>query len=228
MGYLGYALITSVATIIGGLLPFQGRLKKLNLRYSLGFAAGAMISIAFFEMMPEITPTNLTAVGLGFFSLYIVEKFIIIHTCGEEECESHTLGGAALVGIAMESLLDGIAIAVGYRISPALGIGIAAAVFIHELPRGFATTVIMRNANYRARTIFIVLAIDAGFTPLGAICSGFISEGLFRNIIAFAAGTFLYVGASDLLPEAHKKFNVKVIFSVMLGVASVLILGRLL
>ena len=86
----------------------------------------------------------------------------------------------------------------------------------------------MNNANYRARTIFIALAIDAGFTPLGAICSGLFSESLFKNVIAFAAGTFLYVGASDLLPEAHKRFNIKVICSVMLGVALVVILGRLL
>lgn len=227
MGYLTYALITCVATIAGGLLPFQARFRRLDLRYLLGFAAGAMISIAFFEMMPEITPANLTALGLGFFSIYIIEKFIMIHTCGEEECESHTIGWIALVGIAMESLLDGIAIAVGYKISPVLGLGIAMAVFIHELPRGFATTVIMKNANYSVGTIFIALAIDAGFTPLGAISSGLFSEGLFKNIIAFAAGTFLYVGASDLLPEAHKRFNIKVIFSVMLGVALVLILGLL-
>ncbi|HEA47205.1 MAG TPA: hypothetical protein ENH97_02205 [bacterium] len=225
MGYLIYALITSVATIVGGLLPLQARFKRLDSRYLVGFAAGAMISIAFFEMMPEIMPANLAALGLGFFSIYIIEKFIMIHTCGEAECESHTIGGAALIGIAMESLVDGIAIAVGYRISPALGIGIAMAVLIHELPRGFATTVIMKNANYRLRTIFIALAIDAGFTPLGALSSGLFSEGLFKNIIAFAAGTFLYVGASDLLPEAHKRFNIKVVFSVILGVALVLILG---
>lgn len=228
MSPLTYALITSIATIAGGLLPFQTRFRKLDLRYLLGFAAGAMVSIAFFEMMPEITPANLTALGLGFFSIYIIEKFIIIHTCGEEECESHTIGWVALVGIATESLVDGVAIAVGYKISPLLGLGIAMAVFIHELPRGFATTVIMKNANYSVGVIFVALAIDAGFTPLGAISSGLISKSLFKNIIAFAAGTFLYVGASDLLPEAHKRFNIKVIFSVMLGVALVLILGVLL
>lgn len=212
-----YALVTSVATIVGGLLPFLPIVKRIDFRYLVAFASGAMISIAIFGMMREIGPDNVFALGIGFFSIYLIEKLVLIHMCGEAECESHTVGGVAMVGVAMESLIDGIAIAGGYALAPGLGLMIAMAVFIHELPRGLTTTVIMKASNYRWGIIALALAIDSGFTPLGAAIAPLFPRELFQNILAFAAGTFLYVGASDLLPEAHKVFNLRIVLLVLVG-----------
>lgn len=224
-----YALITSVATVTGGLLPIYTGFRNIELRYLIGFASGAMISIAFFEMIPEMGSGSTVALALaiGFYSLYTTEKFVMIHTCGEEECESHTMGWVAIIGIAAESLVDGIAIAVGYTVAPTLGLIIALAILIHEVPRGFSTAAIMKASNYSRKAVIFALAIDAGFTPLGVLFSGLFPPTFFKNIVAFTAGTFLYVGASDLLPEAHRRFNVKVIFSVLSGALSIPFLGAL-
>lgn len=215
-----YTFLSAIATLTGGMLPLYTRIKNIELRYLLAFASGLMISVAFFEMLPESeVEKNYLFLGAGFFLLYFVEKNILIHVCGEEECEVHSIGWVSIIGIALESLIDGIAIAIGYEIKPALGLVITLSIIAHELPRGFSTTVIMRSSGYSKNETFIALAIDAFFTPLGALLAFAFPLELFSAMLAFSAGTFLYIGASDLMPEAHRRFNRRVIAAVLLGVA---------
>lgn len=220
MIYLVYSLISALATIFGGLLFFRRRMKRVQFRYLIGFASGLILSVAFFEMLPQIQ-NQFSALALGFFSLYLIEKIIMIHACGEEECDAHkqNVGWVSIIGIAAESLVDGIAIAVGFVINPAVGLGIATAVIIHEIPRGFSTVVIMKASKLSMKKIFVALGIDSFATPLGSLLVFFnaFPTNLFAPLLAFAAGTFLYIGASDLLPEAHRVFNLKVVLSVLLG-----------
>jgi len=223
--YLIYAFLAAGATILGGLLPIYTRIRNVEIRYTLAFASGLMISVAFFDMLPEAEiAVNYIFLGVGFFSLYVVEKLIIIHTCGEEECEVHSIGWVSIIGIAFESIIDGLAIAAGYNVEPVLGAVITLGVIAHEVPRGFSTTIIMRNSNYSMRNTFIALFIDAFFTPLGALLAFVFPIKRFAALLALTAGTFLYIGASDLLPEAHKKFNIKVVLAVLLGMVVVLLL----
>lgn len=219
------AAAVALTTIIGGLLPLYTRLKEIELRYLIGFAAGVMIATAFFEILPEVERFDSTAsifLALGFFLLYVVEKSILIHTCGETECEIHTpIGWVSLIGISAESLVDGMAIAVGFSASPVLGTTIAIAVSLHEIPRGFSTTVIMKNSGYGRKGIFAALGLDSALTPLGALIGLTFPATFFGPIVAFTAGTFIYVGAADLLPDAHKRFNVRVITSVLAGALTI-------
>jgi len=220
-----YAIVSALATIFGGLLPLYTRLKRVGMRYLIGFASGVMISVAFFEMLPELAGAPAGGaflfVGLGFFVVYVIEKLVMIHACGEHECESHTVGWVSLIGIAIESLIDGFAIAVAFTLNAALGVAVAAAVIVHEIPRGFTTSVIMKNAKYSRNRIFGALGVDALFTPLGAllVLTGLFPSDMLVPLLAFAAGTFLYIGASDLLPEAHKRFNIFVVIAVLIGAA---------
>lgn len=214
-----YAFLSAIATLIGGMLPLYTRIKNIELRYSLAFASGLMISVAFFDMLPESAiEENYIFLGSGFFLLYFIEKNILIHVCGEEECEVHTIGWVSIIGIASESLIDGIAIATGYEIRPALGFIITLSIMAHELPRGFSTTTIMKSSGYGMSQTFSALAIDAFFTPLGALLAFAFPLELFKPMLAFSAGTFLYIGAGDLMPEAHRRFNRRVIAAVLLGV----------
>jgi zinc transporter ZupT len=152
----------------------------------------------------------------------------MIHACGEAECEAHLIGWPALIGIATESLVDGVAIAVGFAVDASLGLGIALAVFAHELPRGLTTAVIMRRAGYRSLATWGALLVDAGFTPLGALLGTAIPASALEVILGLTAGTFLYVGASDLLPDAHRRFNVWVVLATLAGAALIAGLGRLI
>lgn len=223
-----YALATSAATLAGGVLPMYTRLRLVEQRYLVAFAGGAMVAIALYDLIPQMTAHNAVALLLGFFSIYLLEKLVMIHACREMECETHGMGWPALIGIATESLIDGLAIAVGFRVAPALGLLIALAVFVHEVPRGLTTTVIMQQAGYGQPGIWAALLVDAGFAPLGVGLSGWLPEVAFEPLIGFTAGVFLYVGASDLLPEAHRRFNLRVVLATATGAGLIPALGILL
>ncbi len=228
MMYILYAILAGLGVLIGGLLPRFPSLRKIQMRYSIGFAAGTLITTAFLGMIPELRPGSFDALALafGFFFFYLVEKILMIHACGERECKTHDTAWG-VIGISIDNIVDGAAIAAGYLINPALGLTITIAVIMHEIPQGFSTTILMKKAGYKFDKILMVLVIAAILTPIGAVLSSYISDEFFRHILAFAAGSFIYVGASDLLPEAHKVFNMRVILSVLLGVLSILVLGIL-
>ena len=223
-----YALLTSAATLTGGALPMYTRLGLVEQRYMVAFAGGAMVAIALFDLIPEMQSHNAVALLAGFFIVYLLEKLVMLHSCGETECEAHTIGWSALIGIAIESLIDGVAIAIGFRATPALGLLIALAVFAHEVPRGLTTTVVMQEAGYSRLRIWGALAVDAGFAPLGVLLAGFVPSAGFEWLIGFTAGVFLYVGASDLLLDAHRRFNLRVVVSTLAGGGLIPLLGILL
>ncbi|MBS3134681.1 ZIP family metal transporter [Candidatus Woesearchaeota archaeon] len=222
-----YALFAGLSTLLGGILLLYTHLKKVNIRYLTAFAAGIIIATAFFEMIPEIKEgASLAVIGLGFFVIYLLEKIILIHACKEEECtyQYHNVSWLSLFGLTIDNFVDGAAIAAGFLISPLLGLTITIAVFTHELAQGLSTAIIMRPV-YKTRSIILALIIAAILTPAGAYASRFFPELVFKNVLAFAAGIFLYIGASDLLPEAHEKFNWKIVLSVVIGALFIIVTG---
>lgn len=218
MLYLLLAIAAGIATLFGGLLHVFTRLKDIKIRYAIGFSSGILVSTAIFEMLPEIRTNSFDtiALALGFFLFYLVEKGLTLHACKEKVCrpKSTSIG---IIGITLDNIVDGAAIAAGFFLSPITGLTIALAVAIHEIPQGFSTSVIMKNSRIGKKWVFIVLIVAAILTPIGAYLSLHLTEQFFGQILAFSAGTFLYVGASDLLPEAHKTIDRKIMFAVMLG-----------
>ncbi|MCX9013625.1 MAG: ZIP family metal transporter [Candidatus Methanoperedens sp.] len=223
--YILYAFIASIASVIGGLLPIYSRLKHIRTNYLVGFAAGVLISTAVFEMLPQALMVSsidiVNPLALGFFSLYLLEKSVMIHACKETECDVHTSGWVGMIGLGLESVLDGIAIAVGYITEPALGLIIAFAVAVHELPVGFSTTVILKRSEFNRKSTLIMLFVTSFLTVAGALIAGLFPQEYFGDILAFTTGTFIYIGASDLLPHAHERVDWLVVVSVILGAAIV-------
>ena len=222
MAALGLALLASLAAALGGMLPVYTRVREIGTRYLLGFAAGVMVSVGLVVMLPQMAKqegASFIALAIGFFALYATEKMVTIHSCREGECEVHGARWTTLIGIATESLLDGIAIAVGYSLAPAVGLTIAFAVMAHEFPRGFTTTAIFQASGYSRWKVLGALSIDVLLTPVGVglVLLGLFPDGFFGPLLAFTAGTFIYIGASDLLPEAHRHWNIWVVVSVIAG-----------
>lgn len=201
-----------------------------NVRYIIAFASGLIISAALFEMLPHIKiegrwfESNILFVAAGFFSFYIIEKITLLHSCGEEECEVHSLGSITAFGMASDNIIDGIGIVTGFLIDPILGIVVTAAVVAHEIPQAISSTVLLKNSNIKGINGFLVLFLAGLFYLIGAIIAVFIPENLHETMIAFVAGVFLYIGAGDLLSEAHKRFNAMVILSVILGAITLMLI----
>ncbi len=213
------AFFAGLSDLISGLIPFYYKLQESGTRYIIGFAAGTMLGAVFFEMLPEIPPSDSLYVGVGFFFFYLLERLTMIHSCGEYECTSevHRIGWLPVLGMASDNIIDGIGIAVAYFINPLTGLVVALSVIIHEIPQGITTTLLLKHAGQAKPKILIALFVEAILYPIGASLAIFVPHGLNTVILAIVTGDFLYIAASDLLPDAHKKFNVKVIFAVILG-----------
>jgi len=200
------------------MLFLSSRFRSIETRYAVGFASGILVSAAFMELIPEAdVSSNAIIVLLGFIVFYLVEKTIMLHSCGEAECEAHSVDWIAIVGMASDNVVDGIGIAIGYATNPSLGLLITLAVIAHEIPQGFTTAALATRAGFRFWRIILFLLIAGAMYPIGSALASFIPVNLYTMAIAFVAGDFIYIGAGDLLGEAHKKFNARVVISVVLG-----------
>ncbi len=222
------SLIATLSDIMGGVLFMRPIFSKIDNRYILGIASGIVISASFFELLPEANiETNSQYVALGFFLFYLVEKIVMLHSCGEKECDTHSVGWVAAFGMATDNIIDGVGIAVGYFTAPKIGFVITLAVILHEIPQGITTAMLMKKANFKPKYIFLTLFMAGIMYPVGAYLSRFIPHEFYKITIAFVAGTFLYIGTSDLLTEAHRTFNIKVVLSVLAGALIPLLLETL-
>jgi zinc transporter ZupT len=215
LSILGISLLASLATFIGGSLALK---LKDKLHLILGFSAGAIIAVAFFDLLPESinlglpyhsSGTILTFTAIGFFAYTILDRFIVLHMHHDEEgVHTHQKSPRSLVGagsLSAHSFLDGFAIGLAFQVSSAVGAIVAVAVLVHDFSDGINTVnLVLKNGGTR-RDAFKWLLIDAAAPVLGVIATFFIHvpESGLSLILATFAGFFLYIGASDLLPESH-------------------------
>jgi zinc transporter ZupT len=200
---------TFCATMLGGL----GALRlKDKLHLILGFSAGAVIGVAFFDLLPEALAlgsktyemsTVVTAMALGFLIYLVLDRTIFHHD--HEEDVSLRRGRAGASTLSFHSVLDGIGIGLGFQASTSLGIIIAIAVLVHDFSDGINTVnFILKNGGER-RVAFRWLLVDAIAPTVGVVITLFfsVSQEHLGLLFALFAGFFFYIGASDLVPESH-------------------------
>lgn len=225
-----FALLAGLSDLLSGIIPFYYKIEDSSTRYIIGFAAGTMLGAVFFEMLPVLAPADSLYIGVGFFFFYLLERLTMIHSCGEYECTSevHRIGWLPIIGMASDNIIDGIGIAIAYAINPLTGIIVALSVIVHEVPQGITTNLLLKRNGQGKKAILLALGIESILYPIGAALSIFVPAGPNTIILAIVTGDFLYIAASDLLPDAHKKFNIKVIFSVILGAVLVFAMESIL
>ncbi len=223
-----YALISGSSDLVSGWLTLRGALDKIQPRYVIALAAGMLLGAAFLHVLPEVNlKKDALMVMAGFSVFYVLEKLMMIHACGEEECHTHNIGPVAVLGMALDNVTDGAGIVVGYLINPFLGLAITLAVVLHEIPQGMTSALIMRDAGWHKTAMLLTLGAASALYPIGALLAGGIPAAFHQKMLAFIAGDFIYIGASDLLPEAHRKFNWKVVVLVLVGMAAMFALKSL-
>lgn len=219
MMYLA-AVLAGSFDLLAGWYALRPGAARIQPRYVIAFAAGVLLAVVFFDILPETNPkTDAAFLALGFVTFYALEKAMMIHACGERECETHQVGPIAVLGMALDNVVDGAGIAIGYTVDPLLGLAITIAVILHEIPQGMTSALIMREAKWSPSATLLALGGAGLLYPAGALGAGLIPPELHQKMLAFIAGDFLYIAAGDLLPEAHRRFNLWVILSVILGMA---------
>ena len=205
------AVAAFLCTVLGGLLALRLR-DKLHL--ILGFSAGAVIGVAFFDLLPEAvglaapyhSPAAVLAwTALGFLSYLVLDRILLFH--GNSAPRARFSAGV----LCLHSLLDGIAIGLAFQTSHQVGIVVAIAVLTHDFSDGINTmNIVLKNTGNKAQGMRWLLA-DA-VAPVVGVASTFfftLQGSSFGAVLGLLGGFFLYIGASDLIPEsyhAHPKF----------------------
>ncbi|MBI3443067.1 ZIP family metal transporter [Candidatus Woesebacteria bacterium] len=233
------SLFTFFSTMLGGLFGVK---KRNELHYIMSFTAGVLLGVCFFDIIPEafsitlenkldITPMLISLV-VGFLAFHIVEKAIVIHHSHEIEYADHkhpTVGLVGAAGLAFHSFLDGIGIGLGFHVNPHVGFLIAIAVIAHDFSDGLNTVTFMLVNKNTVKKAVVLLLIDAVIPILGVVSTNLfqIPQHLLVLYLGFFAGFLLYIGASDLLPEAHSKHgSYKMIGLTILGVVFIFTVTR--
>lgn len=225
-------------TLLGGLvaLRLQDRLHLI-----LGFSAGAVIGVAFFDLIPEAVELAggspggvsriLSFVAAGFIGYMILDRTVAPH--GHKGARTEKLWQRGAVGagsLAIHSLIDGLAIGLAFKVEPSVGAVVAAAVLVHDFSDGVNTVGIVLSKEGGKRAALVWLLIDATAPLLGATATLLMEpNGEALGIcLALIAGFFLYISAADLLPESyHDHPTGATTTATILGIACVYIAVRL-
>ncbi|NJL43734.1 MAG: ZIP family metal transporter [Nitrosarchaeum sp.] len=214
-------LLVSLVSLIG-ILPLALK-KKTNthlLVALLSLSAGSLLGTVFLILLPESVSHGYTlgvAIYLfcGFLFMFLLEKFVHhkhAHTKQTGHGHAYHLAPLNLIGDAIHNFADGIVIAASYLASTSLGIAATIAVILHEIPQEIADYgVLIYSGLSRGRALMLnFLSATSAF--LGAITGILLAgqlSGFNAFIIPFAAGNFLYIGASNLVPELHRHCSLK-------------------
>jgi zinc and cadmium transporter len=159
----------------------------------------------------------------GIVAFFAMEKFLYWRHCHEEECPVHMFAYLNLIGDGVHNFIDGMIIAATFLISGELGFATTLAVIFHEIPQeigDFGVQVYGGLSRKKALTYNFVSALTA---VLGAVITYFLAyiQSLEVYLVPFAAGGFIYIAATDLMPELHKKSHagesIVQLFSMLMG-----------
>jgi ZIP family zinc transporter len=236
-----FGLATFASTFIGGqiALKYRNFIKPL-----IAFCGGTLVAAALLDLIPESIEMlemydSLIVMGIvlaSFIGFHLLDKLISIHghthseECEEEHHHRNAFGGLAAFGLILHTFLDGLVIGTGFLVDSATGILLASIVLIHDFADGMNTVTLLLRNNQDKKTVWFFLLL-AAITPLFGVFAAnllHLSTEVLGIILAIFAGFFLYLGATDLLPEAHReRSSAKLVLFTILG-AVVVVTFRLL
>jgi len=227
-----YCLIAFLTTVFGSFLPFYKKAwTQRHLWQLLAFSSGVLLGIAFLHLLPEAFTLSSRMAGLAllgtFAFLFAAENVTMVHACEDflKPPSSHVRPVGAIIALALHAGVDGMAIGVGLRQNMILGSVISFGVILHKFSDGMTLMSLLRAANYSQRREWVLSAVLALATPVGAFlsfqCAGPLAPKAIAGVLGIAAGSFLYVGAADLLPRLHESHDRYCLVFFLLGICTV-------
>jgi zinc and cadmium transporter len=236
-------LVVSLISLIG---VFTLALKKETLQKILFFlislAVGGLFGGAFLHLIPEVFESGLNStvaaflIIAGIFVFLMIEKVLHWRHCHETDCHEHakTLGHMNLIGDSFHNFLDGVVIGAAYLVSLPVGIVATVAVILHEIPQEIGDFGVLIYSGFSVKKALFYNFLT-GLIALVGLCAAFILgqvvHAYVNYIIPFAAGGFIYIAGSDLIPEIRKTMDKKKfalqLFGVALGLSLMALLGFL-
>lgn len=226
-------IVALVSTLIGGLFALR---YKSSLCGFFAFSAGSLIAVSFLDLLPEsVGLANTAGLGIRAIGLMIVgsflfytflEKVFMTHHHHEDEGHGHIMGPIGAGSLVLHSFIDGIAIGAAFQVNASIGLLVALAVISHDFTDGINTVTLMLKNKHKSKNALLFLIADAIAPVLGVIFASmiFISDKSLALLLAFFIGEFIYLGASNLLPELREEKSLKILVWMLLGVLLIYIL----
>ena len=183
----------------------------------VALSTGALMGGAFIHLIPEAieeypgTPVH-DYVLIGFLMFFLIEKFLYWRHCHKGKCDVHTFAYMNLVGEAIHNFIDGLIIGTTFLVSIELGLITTFAIALHEIPQEIGDFGVLVHGGYKKKKALILNYLIATTVILGGVMGYYLSnivESLIPLIIPIAAGGFIYIAASDLMPELRKETKLK-------------------
>lgn len=218
------ASLTVASTLAGGAVAL--RLRR-ELQTVIALTGGIVVAVALFDVLPEALDAvgdsrRVSAlVGAGFLAFFLAERGLVLHHRDEaEQARAHAqVGVLGAAGLSLHSFIDGLGIGLAFQLNTATGLLVFLAVITHDFADGVNTvSFVLRQGGDRRRAVRW-LQIDAAAPLAGAIVGSslHVSEFTLGHLLAVYAGFFLFMGATDLLPEAHEHPSAKRVALTVLG-----------
>lgn len=218
-------ILIIIATLVDGIVALAGAVtlafKKETMKKLLGalvaFSAGALIAGAFFHIMPEaleeMEPLNLfMLVILGFVIFFLFEKFLFWHHCHKDDCSVHPYTYLILFGDGIHNFIDGLIIAAAFLVDAGFGVITTLMIISHELPQELGDFAVLVHGGMKRRKALFYNFLSQLTAVAGGIIGYFIGSAVTAFVpfmLSFAAGGFIYIGASDLIPQLHEEKDIK-------------------
>ncbi len=213
-----YSLLGGVISLVGGLLLIRKESTAQALAtYATPFAAGVLLAAAFVDLLPEALheanepSAMLQWALLGLLSFFILERFLRFfhhhHDHGGKDKASNAL---IIIGDTLHNALDGVAIGAAFSISSSTGIVAAIAVAAHEIPQEIGDFGLLLKNGMERMKVLVVNVISALATTVTAVITFALGERYDVSVaplLALTAGFFIYIAASDIIPEIHEKLQ---------------------
>ena len=239
-----FSLVGGIASLVGGIMLLKFKLKpRVISDYVTPFAAGALLSAAFLDLLKESAESNLYEQGLygalaGILLFFFLERFFSWfhhHHPHKEGVMKDPKINMIIIGDSLHNIIDGLAIGAAFLISPDVGIVSALAVAAHEIPQELGDFGLLLSKGMERKKVLLFNLISASFSTVSAVAIFLIGSSFTVNtapLLGVVAGMFIYIAASDIIPEIHKSNSKKIVnlssMMLILGVVSVGTLSNLL
>ena len=204
-------------TTIGGLIGVNLKSNSNKfLGFILSFAAGLMMSIICFDLLPEAMEISslaviLLGILLGIITMIVCDTIVKEKFSGKKEMNSLIRTGIIIsIGLALHNIPEGLAIGTGFQASLNLGLSLAIVIAIHDVPEGISMAVPMKKGGMSKGKVIFYVVMSGISTGIGALVGhlvGGISESIIAASLSFAAGAMLYIVSGELTPEANNMYK---------------------
>lgn len=214
---LAATIATSLIAFVGALsLKLSKKLFDILIIALVAFSAGALLSGAFFHLLAEslvVMGANQAFILLfaGFALFFLIEKFLHWHHCHKGECEEHPFTHLILIGDGLHNFIDGLIIAASFMVSAGFGAFTTLLIIAHEVPQELGDFGVLVYGGFSRAKALLFNFLSQLTCVIGGLVGFFFTQstGISEMLLPFAAGGFIYIAATDLVPELKKEKSLR-------------------